>query len=337
MRALVFEGPGLIAVRDRPEPQIIEDGDAIVRVTMSGLCGSDLHPYLGREPMARGTIPGHEAVGIVEAIGSDVELVAVGDRVVVPFTTSCGHCEPCCRGLSARCESGALFGWRGPRDETNGLDGCQAEAVRVPLADTTLVPAPDIDDRAALLLADNLPTAFAAVERARPSDSISVVGLGAVGLCVVAVARRIGVERIVAIDPVTERSAVAMALGAEVGVPGATEQTTSVVEASGSTSAQRTAIDCVAPGGIASIISVQTAPGFAFSPIEAYDRNLTVAWGRAPVRSILDAHLGLLAEVAEDVADVIVSRPDLALSDGPAVYAAFADRTFVKGAFDPAR
>jgi threonine dehydrogenase-like Zn-dependent dehydrogenase len=337
MRALVFEGPGLIAVRDRPEPEIVEDGDAVVRVIAAGLCGSDLHPYLGRESMARGTIPGHEAVGVVEAVGSSVSAVTVGQRVIVPFTTSCGRCDPCRRGLSARCELGALFGWRNPADDSQGLDGCQAEVVRVPLADTTLVPAPDIDDHAALLLADNLPTAFAAIERARATDSLTVVGLGAVGLSAVAVARRMGVHRIVAIDPVTERTAVAMSLGAEIGVAGATERTSAVVEASGSQSAQRTAIDCVVPGGVVSIISVQTAPDFAFSPIEAYDRNLTVAWGRAPVRSILANHLDLLAEVAAAVADVILPRPDSPLSEGPAVYAAFADRRFVKGAFDPTR
>jgi threonine dehydrogenase-like Zn-dependent dehydrogenase len=337
MRALVFEGPGLIAVRDRPEPEIVDDGDAIVRIDAAGLCGSDLHPYLGREPMARGTIPGHEAVGVVEAVGPAVEAISVGRRVIVPFTTSCGRCEPCRRGLSARCELGALFGWRNPADDAHGLDGCQAEVVRVPLADSTLVPAPDIDDRAALLLADNLPTAFAAIDRARAPDSLTVVGLGAVGLSVVAVVRRIGVPRVVAIDPVTERTAAAMALGAEIGVPGAMERTSAVVEASGTPSAQRTAVDCVAPGGVVSIISVQTASNFAFTPIEAYDHNLTVAFGRAPVRSILESHLELLAEVAADVADVIVSSPDLPLSDGPAVYAAFADRRFLKGAFDPAR
>ncbi len=337
MRALVFEGPGLIAVRDRPEPEIVGDDDAVVRVSAAGLCGSDLHPYLGREPMARGTIPGHEAVGVVEATGPAVEAVSVGQRVIVPFTTSCGRCDPCRRGLSARCDLGALFGWRNAADESQGLDGCQAEVVRVPLADTTLVPAPDIDDRAALLLADNLPTAFAAIERARAVDSLTVVGLGAVGLSVVAVARRMGVRRIVAIDPVAERTAVAMALGAEIGAAGATERTPAVVEASGSQSARRTAIDCVAPGGVVSIISVQTASDFAFTPIEAYDINLTVAWGRAPVRSILANHLDFLADVAADVADLILPGPDLPLSDGPAVYAAFAERRIVKGAFDPTR
>ncbi len=336
MRALVFEGPGLIAVRDVPAPELVEGGDAIVRVTASGLCGSDLHPFLGREPMAPGTITGHEAVGVVEAVGSGVTRVAVGERVIVPFTTSCGSCDACARGISARCQRGRLFGWRDPSDPSVGLDGCQAEYLRVPLADTTLVPAPDIDDAAALLLTDNLPTAMAALDRSRATDALTVVGLGSVGLCTVAIARRMGVRHIVGIDPVTERAAAAMALGAEIGVPGASAPTNAVIEASGTRSAQRTALDSVAPGGVVSIISVQTTPDFAFTQIEAYDRNLTVAWGRAPVRSILETRLDVLAEVARDIARVIVTR-DLALSEGPAAYAAFADRSFLKGVFDPSR
>ena len=282
-------------------------------------------------------VPLHEAVGIVEAVGAAVRRVVVGERVIVPFTTSCGQCDPCDRGISARCERGALFGWRDPGDDSVGLDGCQAEYVRVPLADTTLVGAPDIADPAAVLLSDNLPTAMAAIDRSRVSGSLTVVGLGAVGLCAVAIARRIGVERVVAIDPITERAAAAMKLGAEIGVPGATKPVSAVIEASGSPSAQRTALDCVASGGVVSVISVQTSEDFVFTPIEAYDRNLTVAWGRAPVRSILESHLGLLSEVAADIEDVIVARRGLALSDGPSAYAAFAQRSFLKGVFDPTR
>jgi threonine dehydrogenase-like Zn-dependent dehydrogenase len=337
MRALVFEGPGLIAVRDVPTPELVEDGDAIVRVTASGLCGSDLHPYLGREPVAPGTIPGHEAVGSVEAVGSAVTRFVPGRRVIVPFTTSCGRCDPCIRRVSARCERGQLFGWRDPSDPGVGLHGCQAEYIRVPLADTTLVPAPDVTDAAALLLTDNLPTAMAAIDRARPTESLTVVGLGAVGLCVVALARRLGVARILAVDPVSERTAAATVLGAEIGVAGESEPTAAVVEASGAAAAQRTAFESAAPGSVLSIISVQTASDFAFDPIEAYDRNLTVAWGRAPVRSILESHIDFLAEVAADVAETIVTRPDLPMSGGPEVYASFSDRGFVKGSFDPAR
>jgi threonine dehydrogenase-like Zn-dependent dehydrogenase len=191
-------------------------------------------------------------------------------------------------------------------------------------------------DSAALLLSDNLPTAMAAVDRSRATESLTVVGLGAVGLCAVAIAQRMGVGRIVAIDPVTERAAAAMALGAEIGVPGASAPTQAVIEASGSQPAQRTAIDSVAPGGVVSVISVQTARGFPFTPIEAYDRNLTVAWGRAPVRSVLESRLGFLIDVADDIAEVIVTRRP-ALSDGAVAYAAFADRAFLKAVFDPSR
>jgi threonine dehydrogenase-like Zn-dependent dehydrogenase len=337
MRALVFEGPGLIAVSELPEPKVIDPGDAIVRVTRAGLCGSDLHPYLGREPMARGTVPGHEAVGVIETVGSDVSGLHPGQRVIVPFSTSCGNCDPCRRGVSARCDRGALLGWRDPSSPTVGLDGCQAELVRIPLADSTLVAAPDLDDHAALLLADNLPTAFAALDRARPSGSLTVVGAGAVGLCAIALARRFGVEQVVAIEPVAERAAKAAELGAAVREPGASPPTTAVIEASGSPGAQRVAYDSAAAGAVVSIISVQTGSEFPFSPTEAYDRNLTVAWGRAPVRSILDSHLGVLTEIAVDVADLIVARSDVALSEGPIAYAAFAERAFVKAAFDPAR
>ncbi len=337
MRALVFEGPGLITVADRPDPSIVEPSDAVVRVTRAGLCGSDLHPYLGREPLARGTVPGHEAVGVVEAVGSTVSGIEVGRRVIVPFTSSCGRCGPCLDGLSARCESGALFGWRDPEDATVGLDGCQAELVRVPLAASTLVAAPDVSDPAALLLADNLPTAFAAVHRARPQASLTVVGLGAVGLCAVAVARRMGVGRIVAIDPVEARLAAAVGFGAVAGVPGHIEPTSAVIEAAGSPAAQRTALGCAAPGAVVSIISVQTSTEMPFTPIEAYDRNLTVAWGRAPVRSILDSQLDFLAEVAREIVDAVVDRPGLKLDEGPDAYRAFADRAFIKAALDPAR
>lgn len=337
MRALVFEGPGLIAVADRPDPAIVEATDALVRVTRAGLCGSDLHPYLGREPLARGAIPGHEAVGVVEAVGSATAGLEVGQRVIVPFTTSCGGCDPCSNGLSARCESGELFGWRNPKDPKIGLDGCQAELVRVPLAASTLVAAPDVSDPAALLLADNLPTAAAAVHRARARDSLTVVGLGAVGLCAIAVAKASGVGHIVAIDPVPARLEAAVGLGAVPGGPGVSEPTASVIEAAGSPAAQRTALECASPGAFISIISVQTSTELPFTPIEAYNRNLTVAWGRAPVRSILDHQLDFLAGVARSISDVVVDEPEWALGDGPIAYRAFSDRAFIKAAMDPAR
>jgi threonine dehydrogenase-like Zn-dependent dehydrogenase len=121
-----------------PEPSIEAGGDAIVRVSLAAICGSDLHPWAGRERgYDAGTVPGHESVGEVVAVGAEVNRLAVGDRVHAPFSTSCGSCRPCREGLTSRCIQGQLFGWR---QEGRGLHGMQAELVRVPFADTTLVP-----------------------------------------------------------------------------------------------------------------------------------------------------------------------------------------------------
>lgn len=130
MRGLVLAGVGEIEFHDDlPDPTVEDPGDAVVAVHRAGLCGSDLHPWAGREPFLPGVVPGHEAVGEVVAAGAGVEQVSVGDRVVVPFTTSCGACWACDRGLSARCARARLFGWGAP-DGTTLLHGTQAEAVR---------------------------------------------------------------------------------------------------------------------------------------------------------------------------------------------------------------
>lgn len=165
MRALVYDGPREIVVAEHPDPVIIDAGDAIVRVESAGLCGSDLHPYSGRERAAPGVVTGHEAVGQVVEVGANVRGFDLGDRVIVPFTTSCGQCAACLAGLSARCELGALFGWGDIHYADRRLDGCQAELVRVPLASSTLVACPDVSASHAVLLSDNLPTALVAVER----------------------------------------------------------------------------------------------------------------------------------------------------------------------------
>jgi len=128
---------GVLAYESVPDPEIVETSDVIVRTRAAGLCGSDLHPYFGRERgIEPGTVMGHEVVGEVVEVGADVRSLSVGDRVVAPFTTSCGVCFYCRTGLTARCEQGQLFGWI---QDGAGLHGCQAEAVRVPLADGTLV------------------------------------------------------------------------------------------------------------------------------------------------------------------------------------------------------
>ena len=328
-------GPGSILVTDAPEPVISHPEEAVVAVSSAGLCGSDLHPYLGSEPVAPGVTAGHEAVGIVSQLGSAISRFSEGDRVIVPFTTSCGSCSACVRGLSARCETSRLFGWAPPQDPAAGLDGCQAERVVVPHADTTLVAAPDVDDSHAVLLADNLPTALAAVLRARPEGSLAVMGLGSVGLCAVALAGALDVGEVVAWDPVPGRQAAAQALGAVIVDPEIGFAASAAIEAAGNQEAQRACLEMVRPGATISIISVQTAQTFAITPVEAYDANLTLTAGRASVRSVLDEHLGLLVDVGREVAGVVVDKPDLPLSRAAEAYADFVSRRFIKATFDP--
>jgi alcohol dehydrogenase len=341
MRGLTFEGPGSIVFRDGlPEPRVEQPTDAVIAVRASGLCGSDLHPYEGREAARRGVVPGHEAVGEVIAVGAAVSRFRTGDRVLVPFTTSCGTCAPCRRDLSARCERGQLFGWGDPDHRSAPpLHGAQAEQLRVPLADSTLVAIPSqLDDLDAVLLTDNLPTGWVAVERAdvEPDAPAVVVGAGSVGLCAVWAAKELGADPVVAVDPVDVRRQRAAALGALAVTPtdaaAAIEDldpagVLAVIEAAGTAPAQQLAAELAAPGACLSLISVQTGDRFGFRPADAYDRNLTVRAGRAPVRSVLDRLLPRLAASSPRLpTSTIVTDPAVNLEDGPGLYRRFASR-----------
>jgi alcohol dehydrogenase len=338
VRGLTLDGVHTIRHRsDLPDPQVEGDEDAVVRVVAAGLCGSDLHPYEGREPVRWGVVPGHELVGEVVAVGAAVTRVAVGQRVLAPFTTSCGRCHACREGLSSRCVHGQLFGY-GPPDHGTPLEGAQAEFVRVPLADDTLVAVPDgIDDATAVLLCDNLPTGWYAARRAevRPGTTVVVVGAGAVGLCAVTAAFALGAARVVAVDPVADRRERAEALGAVAAAPDEGRlrelldhgSAPCVVEAAGVAAAQRLAAAVTAPGGTLSVIAVQTDDRFAVSPAEAYDGNLTLRLGRAPVRSLLDELLPAVTAGRVTVPTAtVVTHPDRPLADGPTAYGRFAAR-----------
>lgn len=344
MRGLTLDGVRQVTYRDDLQaPRLEQPTDALIRVRRAGLCGSDLHPYLGREPTAWGVVPGHEVVGDVIAVGEAVTAVAVGDRVVVPFTVSCGRCDACTAGLTARCEHSRLLGWGPPGDPGSALHGGQAEEVRVPLADGSLVPVPPaVDDVSAVLLCDNLPTGWYAAERAdiAPGGTVAVVGLGAVGLSAIVAARALGAARIVGVDPVPDRLERAELLGAETRAPDEVGDLTaaSVIEAAGPTEAQRLAAELVTPGGTLSIIAVQTSDRFGFTPVLAYDRNLTVRAGRAPVRAVLDRLLPRVLSGAVTIpTEAVVTHPDVPLSDGAAAYARFAAREpgLLKVVFQP--
>ncbi|MGI8574078.1 MAG: alcohol dehydrogenase catalytic domain-containing protein [Egibacteraceae bacterium] len=346
MRALVLDAVGVMSYRtDVPDPRVEKTTDAVVRVRRAGLCGSDLHPYEGREDVRFGVVAGHEAVGEIVALGADVASFGLGDNVIVPFTTSCGACPACRSGLTSRCRRGQLFGFGGPEAACPPtLQGGQAEFLRVPLAETTLLRIPEgLVDRDAVLLTDNLPTGWYAVERAQvgAGQEVAVVGLGAVGLCAVAAALHKGGD-VIGLDPVEERRGRARSLGAsalpadDAGVLAG--RFAAVVDASGTTSGQTLAFSLVRPGGTLSVIAVQTATQFAFTPIAAYDANVTVRFGRAPVRAILDRLLAPIAAGELTVPGaVVVTDPKVPLKQGARTYARFAARTggIVKALFVP--
>jgi alcohol dehydrogenase len=350
VEALVFEGSGRVVHRtDVPDPVPVDPGDAVVEVEAAGLCGSDLHPYLGREPARPGVVPGHEVVGRVAAVGPAVAGVRVGDRVVVPFSLSCGACVRCQAGLTARCVHAALLGWGDPDPAGAVLHGGQAALVRVPMADGSLVRVGEaLPAGAALLLADTLPTGWAAVARGEvgPGAAVAVVGLGAVGLCAIVAARARGAARVVGIDPVAGRRAAAARLGAEVAAPddagalAAWRDVDVAVDAAGPPAAQRLAASLLVPGGTLSLIAVQTDAVFAVTPVEAYGANLRITAGRAPVRALLDVLLPLVRRGDLAVPDeVVITHPGRPLAEGPDLYRRFAEREpgLIKATFTPTR
>ena len=213
MRAAIFNGPGSIEVGDRPDPVIEQPTDAIVRVVLACVCGSDLWYWRGESSHAVGSI-GHEFIGFVEAVGADVESIAVGDFVIAPFIFSDMSCPHCLNGATLSCVQGGNFG--------NGeIDGGQGEVVRVPLAGTTLVPVPGAghsDDmlKSLLTLSDVMATGHHAAVSAgvKRGDTVAVVGDGAVGLCAVLASRRLGAERIIALSRHPERQKLALEFGA---------------------------------------------------------------------------------------------------------------------------
>ena len=286
--------------------------------------------------MDPGTIMGHEFVGEIVEVGSEVGRFAVGDRVVSPFTTSCGGCFYCCTGLTCRCTRGQLFGWVEKRE---GLQGAQAEFVRVPLADSTLVALPeDALAEEALFAGDIFSTGYFCAEVAgiEPGSVVAVLGCGPVGLMAVLGARELGAERIFAVDSITERLRLAERWGAhavnfqEVDPVTVLREATQgrgadvVLEVVGSPAATRLAVDLARPGGVVSAAGVHTEEQFAFSPVEAYDKNLTYKAGRCPARYYMDRLLPLIRSRKYDLASVISHR--LPLDQGVRGYEIFAEK-----------
>jgi threonine dehydrogenase-like Zn-dependent dehydrogenase len=299
MRATVMYGAGEVRVETVPDARIIEATDALVRVTRSCICGSDLWPYNQMEHDDTGRRMGHEFIGVVEAVGSDVGTVKAGDVVVAPFAYSDGTCVFCHDGLHTSCIQGGFWG----RD---GVDGAQGEAVRVPLADGTLVALPVGEDDALmpslLTLSDVMGTGHHAALAARVAagERVAVVGDGAVGLCGVIAAKRLGAEQIVLLGRHPDR----VALGRDFGATDVVEErgdeaiervreltdgygVHSVLECVGHTQSMVTALGIVRPGGAVGRVGV---PQHEEIPTTAstFFANVTIAGGPAPARAYIE-------------------------------------------------
>ncbi len=299
IKGICFDAVERVSTHEMREPQVQDRRDAIIRVSLAGLCGSDLHPFFGREAgLDPGTVMGHELVGTVVELGEDVKNFDTGDRVFAPFSTNCGQCYYCRAGLTSRCSVGQLFGWV---QNGNGLHGCQSEFVRVPLADATLMKAPSgLSDVAALLLGDNFSTGYYCAEMAGVESGgvYAVIGCGTVGQLAIVAARAMGAQQLVAIDLIEERRLAAEALGAVACAPNDAKRlldqmsdgrgADAVMELVGLPQAQALAYQLLRPGGTMSVIGCHCTPDFAFSPVDAYDKNLVYKTGRCPARYYMD-------------------------------------------------
>ena len=322
MKAVVLRATGDVRVDEVDEPSILAEGDAIVAVRATAICGADLFPYHGLTPgFEDGTILGHEFAGEVVAVGSDVHGLAVGQRVVNASMISDGTCPSCRAGRVTQCQGRALFGYSGvyPR-----LDGGQAELVRVPLADRALRPLPDaVSDEAAVFLADILPTGYGAVVRAGVSagDTVAVVGCGPVGLMAILCAVHADAS-VIAIDGVDARRGLAEKLGARAVDPGAAADVVSretgglgadvVIEAAGVPAALDSSLRLARGRGTVSVVGAHFEPDYPLDNALMFERELTLRFSIGDPTADGGPLLDLVASGALDPAQVITHRMPLA-------------------------
>ncbi|WP_114908119.1 zinc-dependent alcohol dehydrogenase family protein [Ornithinimicrobium murale] len=302
MDATVLHAPGDIRLEQVPDPQILQPTDAVVKVSATCVCGSDLWPYRGVSKVTRPRRIGHEFIGVVEEVGSEVTTIRSGDFVITPFLWSDNTCAHCTAGMQSACANGGGFG--GTDRNGDFVDGCQGEFVRVPLADGTLVATPEQPDEALLpsllTLTDVMATGWhAAVSaRVRPGSTVVVVGDGAVGLCGVLSASLQGAERVIAMSRHADRQAVAREFGAtdvvaergDEGVARVMELTDgvgadAVLECVGTKESMDQAFASARPGAMVGFVGV---PHGAEAPMgQMFGRNVGLAGGVAPVRGYL--------------------------------------------------
>ncbi|HVD55853.1 MAG TPA: zinc-dependent alcohol dehydrogenase family protein [Thermoleophilaceae bacterium] len=337
MRAAIFNEPRSITVADRPDPGIAEPTDAVVRVVLACVCGSDLWYYRGESEFEPGPI-GHEFIGVVEDIGADVRDIKKGDFVIAPFAFSDGTCPHCRHGITTACVAGGFWPMNG--------DGGQGEAVRAPLADGTLVRVPGSGHseemmRSLLTLSDVLATGHHAAVSAAVGvgHTVAVVGDGAVGLSGVLAAKRLGAERVIALSRRPERQALAREFGATDVVEARGEEATEAVmeltdgvgadatlECVGTGQAMETALSIARPGSMVGYVGVPH--GVELPVQEMFFRNKGVRGGSAPARAYIPELLDDVLEGRIDPGRVLDFETDL---DGIAeAYAAMDERRAIK-------
>lgn len=337
MRAAIFQGPKDITVGERPDPTIQEPTDAVVRVVLACVCGSDLWYYRGESDHAVGSI-GHEFIGVVEDVGADVSGISRGDLVVAPFIYSDLSCPHCRHGSTISCVSGGTFG-----DGT--IDGGQGEAVRVPLAGGTLIPVPATGHSGATLkslltLSDVMSTGHHAAVSAgvKRGDTVAVVGDGAVGLSAVLAAKRLGAERIIALSRHSDRQRIAREFGATDivesrggGANGAVLELTggvgvdAALECVGTQQSIDTAAAIARPGSTIGIVGVPHGE-VPFS--QTFFRNIGWRGGPAPSRLYIPELLGDVLDGTIDPGLVLDFETDL--EGTPEAYAAMDERRAIK-------
>jgi len=252
MKAAVFERPGRIVIQERPIPEV-GPTDALLRVTLTTICGTDVHILKGEFPVAPGRIVGHEPVGVIERLGAAITGYEVGQRVIVGAITPCGQCNTCLDGHRSQCRGRPMGGWR----FGNTIDGCQAEFVLVPDAMANLSPIPDgLTDEQVLMCPDIMSTGISGAENGsvRIGDVVAVFAQGPIGLCATAGARLRGATRVIVVDGIAERLALAKTLGAD------------------------EAVDCTKTDPVDAIMKLTDGRGVDVS-IEALGREQTFEWG----------------------------------------------------------
>ena len=343
MRATIMYKAGDVRIVHVPDAAIVEPTDAVIRVSRACICGSDLWPYKDLEPTPGGRPMGHEAIGVVESVGTQVRRFRRGDLVIMPFAYSDGSCEFCDEGLQTACSHGGYFG-------VGMVGGAQAEAVRIPLADGTLYKLPVGEDDALipalLTLSDVMGTGHhaAVVARVQPGKKVAVIGDGAVGLCGVIAAKRLGAERIIILGHHPDRIALARDFGATDVVrergAAAVEQVRqltgggvhSVLECVGSEDAMRTAVLVTRAGGAIGRVGVPHYEGTPASRVAFYS-NISVGGGPAPVRAYIET---LMPDILDGrIQPGRVFDRTIGLDEVPAGYQAMNARQSLKIMIEP--